>query len=167
MEPVSRPLWLQIFDRANLVLVTLAGAFLMVVLGLVFVGVFARYVFNAPILGINEVVQLASAAVVMLALPYCTSYSGHVSVDVLDGVIGAWGRFLGDIVSRVLSSFVLYILCTRAIAKAVDAWDYEDTTNMLGLPLWPFYAIIAAGVALCIVVMALQAIVIMIEKVRA
>lgn len=160
------PAWLTWFNRANLLLATLSGMFLMLVLGLVFVGVFARYVFSAPILGINEVVQLASVGVVMLALPYCTSYEGHVRVDVLDGVIGRWGRHLGNLMSRGLSAWVLSILVRRAWLKMLDAHEFGDTTNMLGIPLWPFYAFIAAGMTLCVVVLLVQLLVIAIGKGR-
>jgi TRAP-type C4-dicarboxylate transport system permease small subunit len=32
---------------------------------------------------------------------------------------------------------------------------------MLGLPIWPFYAILALGMALCVVVLALQVVLIL------
>lgn len=160
------PVWLTWFNRANLLLATLSGMFLMVVLGLVFIGVFARYALAMPILGINEVVQLASVGVVTLALPYCTAHECHVRVDVLDGVIGHWGRFLGDLMSRALSAWVLSVLVQRAWFKMLDAHEFGDTTNMLGIPLWPFYASIAAGMTLCVVVLAVQFLIIAIGKGR-
>jgi TRAP-type transport system small permease protein len=119
-------------------------------------GVVTRYVFNAPIVGINEFVQLASVGVVMLALPYCTAKGGHVGVDVLDHAIGRWGRWIGDVLSRILSAFVLGVLVWRAGLKAADALRYGDATNMLGLPLWPFYAFLAVGMALCVVVLLVE-----------
>jgi TRAP-type transport system small permease protein len=145
-----------ILDRATLGLAALAGVFLMLVLCLVFLGVVTRYVFNAPIVGINEFVQLASVGVVMLALPYCTAKGGHVGVDVLDHAIGRWGRWIGDVLSRILSAFVLGVLVWRAGLKAADALRYGDATNMLGLPLWPFYAFLAVGMALCVVVLLVE-----------
>ncbi|MEZ5684560.1 MAG: TRAP transporter small permease [Paracoccaceae bacterium] len=165
-EAAKLPAWLKVFNRANLALAALSGVFLLLVLSLVFVGVIARYVFDTPIVGINEFVQLASVGVVMLALPYCTSYGGHVSVDVLDHAIGAWGRFAGDLLSRALSGLVLGILVKRAALKALDALEYGDATNMLGLPLWPFYAFVAAGMGLCVAILAVQAVVIFLQKVR-
>jgi len=165
-ERATLPAWLKVFNRANLALAAVSGAFLVLVLALVFVGVIARYLFNAPIIGINEFVQLASVGVVMLALPYCTAYSGHVSVDVLDHAIGAWGRFIGDLLSRALSAWVLSVLVRRAWLKTLDAHEFGDATNMLGLPLWPFYAFVAAGMALCVAILIVQFMVILLQKVR-
>jgi TRAP-type C4-dicarboxylate transport system permease small subunit len=120
---------------------------------LIAIGVVLRYAFATPILGINEIVQLNSVAVVMLALPWATAEGAHVRVDVLDRAIGRVGRFVGDVASRSLSSFVLAVLVWRAGLKALDALKYGDATNMLSLPIWPFYAILAVGMSLCVLVM--------------
>ena len=70
-------------DRAARALAIVAGAGLLVVLTLIFVSVVMRYIFSTPIVGVNEIVQLASVGIVMLALPWCTAEGAHVGVDVL------------------------------------------------------------------------------------
>jgi TRAP-type C4-dicarboxylate transport system permease small subunit len=152
-RPAARSRW---FDRATLVLAMAAGASLLFMVVLIAAGVLLRFAFAFPILGLNEIVQLTSVAVVMLALPWATADGAHVRVDVLDNAIGRTGRFMGDLVSRALSSFVLGVLVWRAGLKAADALAYGDATNMLGLPLWPFYAILAVGIALCVLVLLSQ-----------
>lgn len=151
------------FDRATLILAMVAGASLLFMVALISTGVVLRYFFNTPILGLNEIVQLNSVAVVMLALPWATAEGVHVRVDVTDRAIGRWGRFAGDLLARLLSGFVLAVLVWRAARKALDAAKYGDATNMLGLPIWPFYAILGAGMALCVVVLAVQAVTIVRE----
>jgi TRAP-type C4-dicarboxylate transport system permease small subunit len=155
---VSQPLSARskLFDRATLILAMAAGVSLLFMVVLIAVGVLLRFAFAQPILGLNEIVQLNSVAVVMLALPWATAEGAHVRVDVLDKAIGRAGRFLGDLVSRALSAFVLAVLVWRSALKALDALKYGDATNMLGLPIWPFYAILALGMALCVVVLAAQ-----------
>lgn len=145
-----------LFRHATYALAWVGGACLLFMMCLISLAVVMRYVFGQPLLGVNEIVQLTAVAVVMAALPYCTFHNGHVSVDVFDERIGHWGRLIGDVGSRLLSIFALSILCRRAILKALDAWEFDDVTNMLGLPLWPFYAILAAGVGLCVLIYAEQ-----------
>lgn len=142
-----------LLDRANLFLALAAGISLLFMVVLIAAGVVLRFAFALPILGINEIVQLTSVAVVMLALPWATAEGAHVRVDVLDHAIGRTGRFAGDVLSRGLSAFVLSVLVWRAGLKALDAARYGDATNMLALPIWPFYAILAAGMALCVAVL--------------
>ncbi|NWJ25307.1 TRAP transporter small permease [Rhizobium sp. RM] len=143
-------------ERVTVWLAVIAAAAMLFLVILISVGVILRYAFNIPVLGLNEINQLAALTLVMAALPYCTAQSGHVGVDVFDNAIGRVGRFIGDIGSRLLSGFVLSTLAQRAILKALDAHEFEDTTNMLNLPTWPFYGILAIGIALCVIVMASQ-----------
>lgn len=156
MATLSRPAWYRALERTTLFLAAAAGLSLLFMMTVIAVGVVLRFALAYPILGSNEIVQLASVAVVMLALPYCTEGRGHVRVDVLDEAIGRGGRFLGDVLSRLVSGFVLSALVWRAWLKTLDAYEFNDATNMLSLPIWPFYAMIAAGMALCVLVFAAQ-----------
>ncbi|MDS9468905.1 TRAP transporter small permease [Paracoccus sp. MBLB3053] len=143
-------------DRATLWLAVLAAGALIFMVVTISAGVILRYAFGSPVLGLNEINQMTAVVLVMAALPYCTARAGHVGVDVFDQRIGRWGRFIGDIGSRMLSGIVLSVLVWRAVLKALDAREFEDTTNMLGLPIWPFYGVLALGMALCVLVFAVQ-----------
>lgn len=143
-------------DRATAVLAVIGGIALISLVLLIVAGVVMRYVFGQPILGSNEIIQLTAVALVMSALPYCTSLNGHVGVDVFDRFLGYFGRRAGDVLARILSGWVLSVLCHRAVLKALDAAEFGDATNMLSLPLWPFYAILAAGTGLVVVIFLIQ-----------
>ena len=148
--------WSARLDRATLYLTVIGGVCLLAILAIVSIGVIMRYAAGTPILGVNEFVQLAAVAMAMAALPYCTANNDHVAVDVFERVIGPWGRFIGDILSRFVSGAALAFLTYRAVIKTQDAWEWGDATNMLQMPIWPFYAILAAGAGLCVVIFAAQ-----------
>lgn len=156
MQDVTQTGPSRILDRFTLWLAWLAGLALIFMVVIISTGVIMRYVFGTPLLGLNEINQLTAVVLVMAALPYCTVHNGHVGVDVFDNAIGAWGRFMGDVVSRLLSAFVLSVLVWRAWLKVLDAWEYEDATNMLDLPIWPFYAVLGLGAALCVLIFVVQ-----------
>ncbi|MEM9047224.1 MAG: TRAP transporter small permease [Pseudomonadota bacterium] len=158
--------WSARLEQATRYLTVIGGICLLAIVLVVTLGVVMRYAFAAPLLGVNEIVQLLAVALVMSALPYCTAQNHHVAVDVFEKAIGQWGRFLGDVLARVLPGFVFVILCRRAVLKALDAWEWGDATNMLRLPIWPFYAVLAAGAGLCVLVFALQTLVILGRKLR-
>lgn len=143
-------------DRATKVLSVLAGVSLLFMVAVITVSVFARYLFNNPITGSEEIVQMTGVALVMLALPYATLHGAHVSVDIFDHALGRFGRMAGDVLARLLAGVVFAVLVERAWAKMLDALEYGDATNMLGLPVWPFYGILAAGIALCLIVYAVE-----------
>ena len=143
---------LALASRVPAALAVGAGICLMTMVAVVTTGVILRYVFGAPLLGLNEVVQLLAVALAMLALPHCTQSGGHVRVDLFDGVLGRFGRFAGDVLSRALTVVALFHLCRQAWAKSAEAIEFGDATNMLELPLWPFYGAILTGMALCALV---------------
>jgi TRAP-type C4-dicarboxylate transport system permease small subunit len=156
--------WAKRFGQAPLFLAWIGGICLIALVLVIAVGVVFRYAFGQPILGINEIVQLTAVALVMSALPYCTAQGAHVGVDVFDRLLGRWGRWFGDILSRLLSGYVLSVLCRRAALKSLDALEWGDATNMLGLPIWPFYAILAAGTGLCVVIFAIEILILIVGK---
>lgn len=156
MANPAAPAWSTWFDRATLALAAVAGVSLLLMVVVVGVSVVLRYAFNQPLLGVNEIVQLVSVAVVMLALPWCTDQNAHVRADVFDEKIGWVGRLVGDLLSRGLAVVTLSVLVWRSWLKMLDAFEFGDSTNMLGLPIWPFYGMIAVGMALCVLILAMQ-----------
>lgn len=156
MANSHRQTWLARVDQVTYLLAIGAGICLIALVVVVSLGVILRYVFGAPLLGVNEIVQMVAVALVMLALPYCTSAGAHVRVDLFDPVLGRWGRFMGDILSRVLSIIALSYLCKQGWKKAAEAMEFSDVTNMIEIPLWPVFGAICAGMVLCAFVFAVQ-----------
>lgn len=144
------------FERISSALALVAGVCLIVLMLMITAAVVMRYGFGQPLLGVNEMVKMTSVATIMAALPYATFHRAHVAVDVFDPMIGRWGRLIGDIVARLLSILVLSVLSYRAARRALEAIEFGDVTNMLGLPQWPFYAILSCGAALCSLIFATQ-----------
>lgn len=151
-------------DKARLTIVSrvvhglnwIGATAMLLMVGIIIASVVMRYLFGQPMLGSNELIQMTSVVLVMTALPYCTSEEAHIRVDIFDYVLGRWGCLAGDLVFRLLSGFVLSILTYRATLKAVDTFRWSDTTNMLSLPIWPMYALLAVGTALTVLVFAAQ-----------
>ncbi|MBW8444492.1 MAG: TRAP transporter small permease [Arenimonas sp.] len=152
----TAPGWARSIDRATKALSVVAGISLLFMMAVITISVLTRYLLNNPITGSDEIVQMTGVALVMLALPYATLHGAHVSVDIFDHALGRFGRMAGDVLARLLTGFVFAVLVERAWAKMLDAHEFGDTTNMLGLPVWPFYGILAAGISLCLIVYALE-----------
>ena len=125
-----------------------AGIVLFAIMLLVAWAVFTRYVLNDPILGDQELVEIGMSLVVMLAIPFATYSGAHIRVDILDKRLGDWGRFLGDLMSRLLGAYILFLLVRKTWDKALDAHKYGDVTNMIEIPVWIAYGAISIGMAL-------------------
>ncbi|MEM9393275.1 MAG: TRAP transporter small permease [Pseudomonadota bacterium] len=157
MALLKEPSWSGRIGQVPVLLAAGAGLCLITMVVVVVLGVVMRYAFGSPLLGVNEIVQMTAVALAMLALPHCTSSGGHIRVDLFDGILGRAGRFLSDLLFRVLAVVALYFLCRQAWKKAAEAIEFGDVTNMLELPIWPFYGAVFVGMALCALVYALEA----------
>lgn len=156
MRSGSLSAWPSLLGRANLALTWVGGFAMITMVGVIVASVVMRYFLGQPMLGSNEVVQMTSVVLVMTAMPYCTEQEGHIRVDIFDYALGRWGCLIGDILFRMLSIVVLGALTYRAAVKTADTFEWSDTTNMLNLPVWPSYAVLAAGSALCVLVFVTQ-----------
>lgn len=157
MAILKKPSWSALVGQVPVLLAAGAGICLITMVIVVMLGVIMRYAFGSPLLGVNEIVQLTAVALAMLALPQCTASGGHIRVDLFDNALGRAGRFLSDLLFRGLAIVALYHLCRQAWKKAAEAIEFGDVTNMLELPIWPFFGAVFVGMALCALVYVLEA----------
>ena len=134
---------------------TIGVSILMVMMFLVAVDVFLRYVFNAPIEGVYEAIELMMAVVFCYGIAYTQRHKGHVSVNLL---ISKFGEKTQALINCLVSliSFALFALITwQSFLKAESALASGETTyggvGPFGhIPIYPFvYLTSAACVAFC------------------
>lgn len=136
----------------------LSGIALLWLMGLTVVAVIMRYLFNAPILGAQDLSQVSLIVVVFPAMAYCGWTGGHVALDLIGTVLKADAlRWTEGIVQAVCALLFLYITW-QTWKRATDALQYGDATNLIEIPHWPFFLVIAAGSALYALVLFIHAI---------
>ena len=104
----------------------------------------------SPVPGDFELVEAGTALAVFCFLPWCQLRGGHVSVDLLAG------RY-GDAMNTVLA-FVWNILITAATGfiawrlwyGMLDKMRYNETSFILQIPVWMFYAACIPPVAVAV-----------------
>jgi len=112
------------------------------------VDVVLRYVFNAPLFGLQDAAELGLLAVVFLAMPYCGLTGGHVAIDILVERLGAGLRLGALFFARLVGIMVFGILAWRAALAAQQAERFDAASNLLLIPHAPFFWLIAACAAL-------------------
>ncbi|MBT3254988.1 MAG: TRAP transporter large permease subunit [Deltaproteobacteria bacterium] len=128
--------------------------FLMAMMFLMVVDVFLRRVFNQPLTGSFEVVQLMQVTLVYLGVAYTTVKKAHISIDLITS-------HLSDRTSALLESIVLFLslgffalITWRNILRAEELWTGKATSVLLTIPLFPFYYMLAFGCGvLCLVLL--------------
>lgn len=147
-------------DRLLRLLALLAGVVLVGVALVIVANVIMRYVFNDPIFGAFDVIQMAMVLVIFGAMGFCCRTSGHVSVDVLSNVFGQGFWRVADGLVRLLTACVFGLLAWRASVSAAGAAEWSESTNLLHLPHAPFWWAIAIGGALSALIYGIEGVLI-------
>ena len=114
-----------------------AGAALLWLMLLTVVAVVMRYVFNAPILGAQDISELSLAVVVFLGIPYCGWTGGHVAVDLISTVVGESRLRYTDTLMRLAGAALFAFVAWQAMRQGLDALEYGDATNLVEVPHYP------------------------------
>lgn len=120
------------------------------------VDVVGRYVFDAPVPGTSELTGLGLCLLIFGALPVVTAHSEHVSVGLLEVLIGHRSRVIERVTLLATSLLALALMAWRLWDKAQTLAAYGDGTSYLNVPLAPFAYFMSVMSALAVVIVALQ-----------
>lgn len=129
------------------------GVLGMLVISLLTVGdITLRFVFNAPIVGFNEVVEMVMALAIAATFPAGLAQRVHLNIDLLGGVLSLRLRcWLKPVGSFLL--LLLFLLFTWRIGHhAAELSSIGQTTMILEWPLAPFIWVVSGLLALCAVI---------------
>lgn len=140
--------YISLYERATLWLALLGGVVLTLMALSTVISVAGRYFISSPIIGDTEIVQMFTAVVVALSLPYCQMRLGNVIVDVLTSSAPKKFRLVMDIIGSLLLGGLFAILAVQAYEGGMSAAKYGNETMMLRMMEWWFYYTIAFGFAL-------------------
>ncbi len=125
--------------------VWISGALLFAIALLIFIDVILRYIFNSPITGAQEIVEMAIVLVLYLGLPYSTYQRAHVRVDALTNTFSPKGKLICLGVVTILCAFVSGPMSVQLFRQAGKVLDRGSATNILRIVHYPFYYIASFG----------------------
>jgi TRAP-type C4-dicarboxylate transport system permease small subunit len=114
--------------------------------------IIGRYVFNFPIPGHVEIVELIMAGVVFLGIAYTERVGGHVRMELfVTRVLKGRAYHIAEVITATLSLFVYLFILTHSFEFALHAFEIGDTTPYINWPTWQSKLAIPIGsLFLCI-----------------
>ncbi len=130
-DPIGR------FLYAWSVLSALGGAvILFLVCGVSTYSVLGRWLFDAPVLGDVELVQMGAATSIAACLPYAQMRNANIIVDFFTLKAPHKVRLFLDILAALLLVFCSAIIGWKSIVGGLDTYQYNESSMILGWPLW-------------------------------
>ena len=127
---------------------------LFLMMALTCLDVVGRYIINRPVPGAAELVQYMMVTAVFLALPVVTFRREHISISLIDSLLGPHARKIQRSLIGLASAIVFGYLCVRLWMHAAMNAANRDVIGYLNLPTAPaaFFASIFCGITVLVLV---------------
>lgn len=146
-------------EKAVLGAAYVAGLVLVALMVLTTADVVGRYFFNAPIEGVFDLTHFAVLIMVFLGLAYCGFQDGHVTIELF---FARFPKPVRGMLLRLIDAagcIVFLVLGWRVAVQSIDVRDFNESSQLLLIPFFPFYWLAAAGAVLFALVMGVRALV--------
>jgi TRAP-type C4-dicarboxylate transport system permease small subunit len=141
-------------DRACKALAVVAGVTLVIMALMSLWSILGRSVFDKPLIGDYELVQMLSAVAVAMTLPYAHWVGAHVIVDFFTAKAPVKTNAFLDLLANVILAVFSAVISWRLALGMVDLKGNFDASMMLNIPTWwsyaplvPSFALLAAAAA--------------------
>ena len=132
-------------------LAILGGALLLALALMTCVSIAGRVLFSVPVPGDFELVEVGCALAVFAFLPYCQITGGNVAVEIFVRRAAPRFRAAAALAGNGAFASIAALLTWRTALGGLDLYRYEESTMVLGLPLWWGFA----PATLCLAVLTL------------
>ncbi len=116
-----------------------------------------RSMWSSPISGDVELTQFGVALCISLCLPWCQLHGGNIIVDFFTARASARAQQVLDGIGALLLAAMMALLAWRTAVGAMSVMEANETSMILGLPMWIVYVVLAPGFALTMLIAIYQA----------
>lgn len=131
----------------------LANIALVANMGIIVYNVLGRVVFNKPLGGLVDMVSVIFALTVALSISYTEKENGHIKMDLLIQKLPRMGKIVLHTVTGVFAMAVLALLTYMMYYYAGKTLAAHNITMTVGIPIFPFVAVIAVSMTFYFVAM--------------
>ena len=132
LEAIDR-VWFKVESACNL----LAAFFIFGVMMLGVVQVIGRSVFNQPVRGYVDIVEIAITVFAFLAIAYCQKLAGHVRMEIIIGRFKGRVLWITEVFGTSVALFIVVILMYYGWEHFLRAWNFGDSSIDVEITLWP------------------------------
>ncbi len=126
------------------------GAILTAITVMAVASIILRSLGFQPIQGDFELVQVALAGCIALMLPWCQLQGGNLTVDFFTVRLHRAKQRRLDAMGAALFALVMALVTWRTCAGAIAVKASNESTMILGFPLWIGYAAMIPGLLLTV-----------------
>ena len=144
--------WFKIESAMNL----LAAFFIFGIMLLGVAQVIGRSIFNQPVRGYVDIVEVSITVFAFLAISYCQRLAGHVRMEIIIGRFKGRALWLTETFGTIVIMFIVFVLMLYAWEHFMRAWSIGDSSIDVDITLWPSKLLVPMAFALLTVRLTIQ-----------
>lgn len=125
-----------------------AAAFLFSLMLLACAEVFMRKVFNSPIHGQADLVEIMIPTMGFFGLAYCQRLAGHVRMELLIHRLRGRALWIFEFMGNFATILIVLVMIWGTWQNFLNAFEIGDSTMDAQIPVWPPKLIITVGFCL-------------------
>lgn len=125
-----------------------AAAFLFSLMLLACAEVFMRKVFNSPIHGQADLVEIMIPTMGFFGLAYCQRLAGHVRMELLIHKLKGRALWIAEFTSNLATLLIVCVMIWGTYRNFLNAYEIGDSSMDAQIPVWPPKLIIVLGFCL-------------------
>ena len=95
---------------------------------------------GGPIVGDFEIIEAGIAFALFSFLPWCQANQGHATVDIFTSYLSAGANRALGLIWEVVLTGAIWLITWRLYHGMLDKLNTNETTFLLGFPVWIAYA---------------------------
>ncbi len=139
-------------DFAN----SLAAFAIMLLMVLGVLQIVLRTVFNNPISGYIDLVELSMASMAFLGASYCQRLGSHVRMELLIGRLKGRSLWAFEALGAALAMFIIGVLIYYSYGHFLRSYTLGDTTMDAEFPVWPSKLLVPVAFSIWFIRLGLQ-----------
>lgn len=139
-------------DKVELI----AGLLLGAIAVLTFTAVMLRWLFNYGLPDTYDASRLLLGTAMFWGIALAGFHNRHIQVDGFWEMAPAWGKRIIDIIATVVTLAFMAVFAWMLESKVVSVYSSNEQTFDLRMPVWPFHALAALGIALATALLLLR-----------
>jgi TRAP-type C4-dicarboxylate transport system permease small subunit len=144
--------WFKIESAMNL----LAAFFIFGIMLLGVAQVIGRSIFNQPVRGYVDIVEVSITVFAFLAISYCQRLAGHVRMEIIIGRFKGRALWLTETFGTIVIMFIVFVLMLYAWDHFMRAWSIGDSSIDVDITLWPSKLLVPMAFAMLTVRLTIQ-----------
>lgn len=118
--------------------------------------VFMRRVFNSPIFGAYDIVNILLVVIVFCSVSYVQTERRHVLVDTLSSLYPHFLKLLATALGQLFSILLMIFMSWHTVKYGQDMFAAGESMVLTRIPVAPFLFLVAFGYALFVLVFLVQ-----------